>query len=79
MAEQIFEEVDDQNLTKCRGISNTWYDATERIQWTRKIQKLTKENKNHQNSWKSRVSVQGVKSLGGHYACLCWEVGVLFL
>ena len=53
MAEQIFEELDDQNLTKCRGISNTWYDATERIQWTRKIKKLTKENKNHQNSWKS--------------------------
>ena len=21
---------------------------------------------------KSRVSVQGVKSLGGHFACLCW-------
>ena len=21
----------------------------------------------------SRVSVQGVKSLGGHFACLCWE------
>jgi hypothetical protein len=20
----------------------------------------------------SRVSVQGVKSLGGHFACLCW-------
>ena len=53
MAEKIFEELDDQNLTKCRGISNTWYDATERIQWIRKIQKLTKENKNHQNSWKS--------------------------
>ena len=22
----------------------------------------------------SRVSVQGVKSLGGHFACLCWEL-----
>ena len=21
----------------------------------------------------SRVSVQGVKLLGGHFACLCWE------
>ena len=21
----------------------------------------------------SRVSVQGVKSLGGHFACLCWR------
>ena len=21
----------------------------------------------------SRVSVQGVKSLGGHFACLCWD------
>ena len=63
MAEQIFEELDDQNLTKCRGISNTWYEATEKIQWKRKIQKLTgtksiqfwdglgyqqKENENHQ-------------------------------
>ena len=52
MAEQIFEELDDQNLTKCRGISNIWYDATEKIQWTRRIQNLTKENKNHQSSWK---------------------------
>ena len=26
-----------------------------------------------QNSVKSRVSVQGVKSLGGHFACLCRE------
>ena len=21
----------------------------------------------------ARVSVQGVKSLGGHFVCLCWE------
>ena len=26
------------------------------------------------NSIVSRVSVQGVKSLGGHFACLCWGV-----
>ena len=24
--------------------------------------------------WSSRVSVQGVKSLGGHFAYLCWGV-----
>ena len=52
IAEQIFDQLDDQNLTKCRGVSQTWYDATERLQWIRKIQKLTKENKNHQSSWK---------------------------
>jgi ankyrin repeat protein len=45
--------MDDQNLTKCRGISKTWFGVTERLQWTRKIQKKTKENKNHQISWKS--------------------------
>ena len=53
IAEQIFDELDDQNVTKCREISQTWYDATERLQWTRKIQNLTKENKKHQISWKS--------------------------
>jgi ankyrin repeat protein len=52
IAEQIFGELDDQNLTKCREISKTWCDATERLQWTRKIQRLTKENKKHQDSWK---------------------------
>ena len=25
-----------------------------------------------QRRWIPRVSVQGVKSLGGHFACLCW-------
>ena len=53
IAEQIFDELDDQNVTKCREISQTWYDATERIHWARKIQNLTKENKKHQTSWKS--------------------------
>ena len=53
IAEQIFDQLDDQNLTKCRGISKTLHGATERLLWTRKIQKLTKENKNHQISWKS--------------------------
>ena len=55
VAEQIFDQLDDQNLTKCRGISKTWYGATERLQWTRKIQKKTKENKSHQVSWKSAL------------------------
>ena len=53
IAEQIFDELDDQNVTKCREISKTWYDATERLHWARKIQNLTKENKKHQISWKS--------------------------
>ena len=37
IAEQIFDQMDDQNLTKCRGISKTWFGVTERLQWTRKI------------------------------------------
>ena len=53
IAEQIFDELDDQNVSKCREISKTWYDATERLHWARKIQNLTKENKKHQISWKS--------------------------
>ena len=55
IAEQIFDQLDDRSLTKCRGISKTWYGATERLQWIRKFQKLTKENKNHQISWKSAL------------------------
>jgi ankyrin repeat protein len=56
IAEQIFDQLDDQNLTKFRGISRTWYDATERLQWIRKIKDLTKHNpyssRDHQISWK---------------------------
>ena len=53
IAGQIFDELDNQNVTKCREISKTWYDATERLHWARKIKKLMKENKKHQISWKS--------------------------
>ena len=66
IAKQIFDQLDDQNLTKCRGISKTWYGATERLLWTRKFQKLTKENKNHQISWKSvlvKIPIEFLKKL----------------
>ena len=29
-------------------------------------------NANFEERYPFRVSVQGVKSLGGHFACLCW-------
>ena len=55
-AEQIFDQLDDQNVMKCREICKTWYDVTERLQWIRKIKHLTKHNpyssKDHQISWK---------------------------
>ena len=49
IAEQIFDQLDNQNVTKCREICKSWYDVTDRLQWIRKIQKLTKD---HQISWK---------------------------
>ena len=76
MAEQIFEELDDQNLTKCRGISNIWYDATERIQWTRRIQNLTKENRNHQSSWKLVLAKIPTEILNLH--CILLQVVVTY-
>ena len=41
-------------------------------------------NANFEERYPFRVSVQGVKSLGGHFACLCWgfnfyEVKIFFL
>ena len=56
LAEQIFDQLDDRNVMKCRKICKTWYDVTERLQWIRKIKDLTKHNpyssKDHQISWK---------------------------
>ena len=43
IAEQIFDQLDDQNVMKCREICKTWYDVTERLQWIRKIQKMAKD------------------------------------
>ena len=66
IAEQIFDQLDDQNVMKCREICKTWYDVTERLQWIRKIQKLTKESKNHQSSWKSvlvKIPIEFLKKL----------------
>ena len=68
IAEQIFDQLDDQNVMKCRQICKTWYDVTERLQWIRKIQKMAKDRfqsfhmkysyeqklyDDHQISWKS--------------------------
>ena len=66
IAEQIFDQLDDQNVMKCREICKTWYDVTERLQWIRLIQKMTKDQgigvwtandaklyNDHQISWKS--------------------------
>ena len=33
---------------------------------------LVSNSSNHPLTLRNRVSVQGVKSLGGHFACLCW-------
>ena len=37
-----------------------------------KARKLPADRVRH-NRARTRVSVQGVKSLGGHFACLCWR------
>ena len=42
---------------------------TVHLTWKNKISNLCRANKTTRD--KSRVSVQGVKSLGGHFACLC--------
>ena len=36
------------------------------------LEREKKWKKNHAICIPTRVSVQGVKSLGGHFACLCW-------
>ena len=77
IAEHIFDELDDQNLTKCREICKTWYHATERLHWTRKIQKLTKENKKHQVSWKSvlvKIPTEFLKKLALTCQEYCYNI-----
>ena len=84
IAEQIFDQLDDQNLAKCRGISKIWYDATERLKWKRQIQKLSEENVKHQTSWKSvlvKIPTEVLKKLAlaceeYHYNILQWPDGV---
>ena len=84
IAEQIFDQLDDQNLSKCRGISKIWYDATERLKWTRKIQKLSKENAKHQTSWKLvlvKIPTEVLKKLAlaceeYHYDIPQWPDGI---
>ena len=84
IAEQIFDQLDDQNLAKCRGTSKIWYDATERLKCTRKIQRLSKENTKHQTSWKLvllKIPTEVLKKLAlaceeYHYNILQWPDGV---
>ena len=76
IAEQIFDQLDDQNVTKCRKICKTWYDVTERLQWIRKLQKLTKD---HHISWKSvlvKIPTHFLKKLAVEYDLDPFPIGI---
>jgi hypothetical protein len=63
-------------LTKFISVCRMVWDLICGTSWSykSKTEKVTGGEKSAilPNWWCLRVSVQGVKSLGGHFACLCW-------
>ena len=52
LAEEIFKQLNNQDLIRCSQINRVWYETSERLQWTRKIQKFSKQNFVHETTWR---------------------------
>ena len=68
VGEEIFKQLDNQNLAKCREVSRSQYKFLEesKVLWRRMIEKYSANNLEFKNAWKlvvERVPVQNVKEL----------------
>ena len=71
ISKQIFDNLDNQTLTKCRGVSQSWKESIEERKyfWIRKIQKIRQNipdfdtNDRKWNKSLRKASVNGVQEL----------------
>ena len=63
LAKQIFEQLDNQDLYKCREVSRTWCNIIKRPLWTRIIQSYTEDISLYQSEWKLVFKKIPTKSL----------------
>ena len=53
VAEEIFKQLDNQTLTKCKEVDRTWRNFLDqnKLMWTRMIQKYQKNHVQFKENW----------------------------
>ena len=65
LSEGIFQQIDHQTLVRCKKVDRSWYNCIQnhRIQWIRKIQKLSQDFDEFQKDWDKVVKKTPLKNL----------------